>query len=352
MTDQFTTANAFPENPLVSPNPGMYPFPVTSSILSPLHLAQFLQTRYNLSRNTSCQLLRAGINHSYLVTDGSVKAVFRVYSLNWRTENEISEELKLLRLINEGGIPVSYPLPDKTGVFIQPLQAPEGARFGVLFSFAQGEKQLTFSADLHAEMGRIMARFHQLTHNLTLQRVIYTPQILLVDSLEQLSRFLPGESEEMQFMRNMQPYLLNEFTKIDSTQTRQGSVHLDIWFDNLTIDKNDAITLFDFDFCGNGMLCCDLAYYILQIHSTEADEQEFRKKKDSFLGGYESVTKISDEEKRLLPMLGVSIYFFYLGVQSQRFDDYSSVFLNELYLKRFISLRVKRWADFNRLNTK
>ncbi|GAB2578461.1 phosphotransferase [Spirosoma areae] len=328
----------------------MATFPVSSSILSTTHLAQFIQPKYSLSSNTTCQLLKAGINHSYLVTDGPAKAIFRLYSLNWRTQVDISEELKLLKLLNENGIPVSYPIADNTGNFIQVIDAPEGKRFGVLFSFAEGEKRLTFSADLHDKLGQIMARFHQLTHNLTLNRVTYTPQIMLLEPLEQLTKFLPAESEEMRFMQETQHYLLNQFSTIKASSVRQGVVHLDIWFDNLNIAKDDTITLFDFDFCGNGLLAYDIAYYLLQLHSTEPNEQEFSYKKERFLAGYESITPVSDEEKQLLPMLGVSIYFFYLGVQCQRFDNYSSVFLNELYLRRFINLRVKRWFDFNGLH--
>ncbi|AKD58650.1 phosphotransferase [Spirosoma radiotolerans] len=324
-------------------------FPVTSSILSSAHLGQFLQKKYGLRDNTSCQLLKAGVNHSYLVTDGTQKAIFRIYSLNWRTETEVREELRLLTLLQENGLPVSYPLADVAGTFIQELDAPEGKRFGVLFSFAEGEKLLTFSEELHSTIGQIMARFHQLTHNLKLNRVSYTPQLMLVDSLAFVKPFLPADSAEMNFLYTTQRYLLDEFSKIDRTKTREGIVHLDIWFDNLNINKENQVTLFDFDFCGSGLQCIDIAYYILQIHSTETDEAEFRKKKESFLAGYESVTKISEEEQNLLPMLGLSVYFFYLGVQCQRFDNWSNVFLNELHLKRLINLRVKRWADFNKI---
>ncbi|SFD34073.1 phosphotransferase enzyme family protein [Spirosoma endophyticum] len=330
----------------------MPPFPVSSSILSTTHLTQFLQEKYKLSPDATCRLLKAGVNHSYLVTNGAAKSIFRIYSLNWRSKKEIEEELRLLNQVNEGGIPVSYPLADVAGTYIQELQAPEGKRFGVLFSFAEGEKLLTYSEELHYKMGTIMARFHQLTQNLTLERVTYTPQIMLVDSLEYLKPFLPSESEEMQFMHNTQRFLLDELAKIESQEIRQGLVHLDIWFDNLNIADNDKITLFDFDFCGNAMQCYDLGYYILQIHSTEADEKDYVAKRASFLAGYESVSKISDEEMRLLPMLGLCVYFFYLGVQCQRFDDWSNVFVNELYLKRFITLRVKRWADFNKMQIK
>ncbi|MVM31648.1 phosphotransferase [Spirosoma sp. HMF4905] len=327
----------------------MQPFPVSSSILSKTHLAQFLQNQYSLGPTTSCQLLKAGVNHSYLVTDGSAKSIFRVYSLDWRTKTEIGEEIKLLNLLQENGLPVSYPIADASGVFIQELNASEGKRFGVLFSFAEGEKLLTFSEELHGKLGQIMAQFHQLTHNLKLERETYTPQVLLVDPIEKLKSFLPEETPEFQFMRTAQQYMLDEFVRIDQSEIREGGVHLDIWFDNLNIARDGTITIFDFDFCGNGLLCLDIAYYILQIHSTETDLAEFNKKKESFLRGYESITKISDEEKRLLPMLAESIYFFYIGVQCERFDNWSNTFLNEMYLKRFINLRVKRWFDFNEL---
>jgi len=329
----------------------MHTFPVLSSTLSVTHLNQFLQENYGFGEASSCRLLRAGINHTYLVTDGTQKAVFRVYSLNWRTETEIREELRLLTLLQENGLPVSYPIPDEQGNYVQAFNAPEGKRFGVLFSFAGGEKQLTLSTETHYRIGEIMARFHQLTHNLTLQRPAYTTNRLLTDSVEKLKPFLAAETDEMTFMLSAQEYLRTEFANINEQEVRRGVVHLDIWFDNLNITSDGTITLFDFDFCGNGILALDIAYYILQIHSTEPDEADYHTKKNSFLLGYESITPISHEEKRLLPMLAESVYFFYVGVQCERFDNYSSIFLNDVYLKRFINLRLKRWFDFNALHT-
>ena len=107
-----------------------------------------------------------------------------------------------------------------------------------------------------------------------------------------------------------QQYLLDNINKADITQMRSGSVHLEIWFDNINITKDGQITIFDFDFCGNGWLCYDIAYYILQLHSTEKDVTQCDLKVESFLKGYHSLTHITDEERRILPMLGVSLYFF------------------------------------------
>ena len=323
----------------------MEKFPVTSSILSASHIGVLVAKKYGLVGDVSCTLLKTGINHSYLIEQVAVKFIFRLYTLNWRSDLEINEEIRLLNMLKENG--VSFPLMDVDDSYIQYLEAPEGIRQGVLFSFAEGDKQLNFSADLHLKVGEKMAKIHQATLNLQLERVTYTPKIVLKDSFLNLQKFLTADSDESIWMVSAQQYLLDEINKADVTQLRSGAVHLDIWFDNMNITKDGQITIFDFDFCGNGWLCYDIAYYILQLHSTEKDISQRDLKVEYFLRGYESVTKITDEERRILPILGVSLYFFYLGIQCQRYDNWSNVFLNETYLKRFINLLVRKYFEEN-----
>ncbi len=327
-------------------------FPVTNSNLSATHIGLFLQGKYSLSKDTKCQLIKAGINDTYLVTDNSDKFVFRVYSLDWRSKMEIDEEIKLLNQLKENTISISYPLSDNESNYIQTLSAPEGDRFAVLFTFASGEKQHIISEETHFQIGQLIARLHKITHNQKLNRIDYTPEVILIDSLKKVSAFLKSNTAEMDFMKSAQKYLLKEFENANITEIRQGVVHLDIWFDNLNITNDNKVTIFDFDFCGNGLLCFDIAYYILQLHNIEKYEaKDYQPKVDSFIKGYESITPISTEEKRLIPMLGVSLYFFYLGVQCQRYDNWSNSFLSENYLKRFINELVKRYYDIYQLGT-
>lgn len=325
-------------------------FPVTSSNLSAAHLGLFLQEKYSLSKNANCQIIKAGVNHTYLVIDNLEKFIFRIYSLNWRSRDEIAEEIKLLNQLKENNISISYPIKDKENNYIQTLNAPEGDRFAVLFTYASGEKLHIISKETHFQIGKLMAQIHKITHNLHLNRIEYTPEIVLIDSLKKISSFLAGNSDEMIFMKSAQTFLLEAFAKANVSKIRQGVVHLDIWFDNLNVSTDQKVTLFDFDFCGNGWLCFDIAYYILQLHNIEKYEaSDYQPKVDYFLQGYESITPISIEEKRLLPMLGVSLYFFYLGVQCQRYDNWSNSFLSENYLKRFINGLVKKYFDIYKL---
>jgi Ser/Thr protein kinase RdoA (MazF antagonist) len=325
-------------------------FPVSNSTLASEHIALFVKDKYKLGEAVTASILKTGISDTYLIIDDTHKYIFRVYSLNWRTETEIAEEIRLLNLLKENSIPVSYAIADTTSIYVQHLQSPEGLRFGVMFSFAKGQKMLNIPAALHYETGRIMASMHRVTHNLQLERVTYTPAVLLTDSLEQLKKFLPDDTEEMVFMQSLQACLHETFSQSDMNSLRKGIVHLDIWFDNLVINNNTDITLFDFDFCGNGWLLLDIAYYILQLYSTEKDENEYNLKRERFFKGYESITVISNKEKSLLPAAGVSLYFFYLGIQCSRYDNWSNIFLNEIYLKRFINLLIKKWVNFHNLD--
>nr|WP_295925181.1 phosphotransferase [uncultured Dyadobacter sp.] len=327
-------------------------FPVTNSNLSPFHLGLFVQEHYFPGLPVGCRILKTGISDTYLVDTPDKKYIFRVYSLHWRTTTEISEELRLLQHLSNQGISVSFPIADLQNTFIHSLAAPEGERFAVLFSFAEGEKVLNLDAETHFRIGQLMARMHLLTENFPLQRVTYTGKELLVESLVQLGRFLPKDTEEMRYMETVQEYLLAELMNADQNQLRKGAVHLDLWFDNMNVTPEGDVTFFDFDFCGNGWLCMDLAYYVLQIHSTEKEEAVCLHKTAEFMKGYESVSPLSGEEKRLIPMLGICLYFFYLGIQSRRYDDWSNVFLNEIYLKRFINLLLKKYFDYHQLGQK
>lgn len=320
-------------------------FTVINSTIAPADIAKFVHETYSLSPDITCKLIKTGINHTYRIDSHGEAFVFRIYSYNWRTREEIEEELSLLQLLKKHGISVSYPIKDHSQNYIQTIDAPEGLRFAVLFSYATGHKVHNYSQEVHFEIGKMMAHMHTLTAGLEQKRVTYTADILLNQPLGRIRQFLPDETDEMQFLLATRTILEKELLGADTSLLRKGVVHLDIWFDNLNISDGNKVTLFDFDFCGNGWLCLDIAYYILQLHQTEKDERLRAEKMAAFYNGYESVEKISEEEKRLLPTLGVCLYYFYLGVQCQRFENWSNTFLNDVYLKRFTSILIKGYYE-------
>jgi Ser/Thr protein kinase RdoA (MazF antagonist) len=323
-------------------------FPVTESTLSANHIGQFLQNKYDLSEKTECKLFRTGMNHLYMVTDGERRFVFRVYTFNWRTKLEVGEELRLLLHLKQNNLPTTYPLADKTNEFIQEFNSPEGKRYGVLFSFAKGTKTALFTPETSYFIGQALAKIHKTTEGFQINRVKYDTKVLLIDSIEKAKLFFSKPSEEIRFLEQTAVFLQNEFDKTDSNRVRQGAVHLDVWFDNMHFTSDNEITIFDFDFCGNGWLCFDISYFLFQLYTTNQNEADYQVKAENFLKGYETVTGITDEEKRILPFACLAIMTFYISIQCEKYETWSNIFLNEDHLKRFVGT-LKRWATYNKL---
>ena len=323
----------------------MQTFPVSSSHLSANHLSKYLSTTYHFLENNDCVFIKPGINDTYIVSTQNKKYVFRVYSYNWHSKLEIKEELRFLTLLKDKGITVSYPIVDKDESFIQDFNAPEGIRYGVLFSFAVGDKKAVVSATMHFKIGSVMGHLHDVSQNLSLQRIIYNEYHLINLPFQRIQSFLSSNTQESGWLREIRKKLIQEFSKFDHSQLRKGVIHLDIWQDNLVIDKAENITLFDFDFCGNGWLCIDLAYYQLQLYLIEKDEKVRAEKWASFLAGYESVIKINAEERRILPFIGVALYIFYLGNMCYRYANWSNFFVTESYVKQYIERRIKWYYE-------
>ncbi|RAU82465.1 phosphotransferase [Pontibacter arcticus] len=320
--------------------------PVISSILSPDYLAAFFVLQYSFGENATCKILKTGINHTYLLSTSTAKFVLRVYYHGWRTESEITEELTLLNFLTEHGISVAYPIRDREGKYINQLKAPEGDRFAVLFSYADGETIRVPSEEVSYQLGTAMAKMHQLTVNKPIHRKAYNAASLVSWALQEARNHFDAPSEEMQYFERADAKVLAVFEQADAAALRYGIVHLDLWYENMKIRNGTDITIFDFDNCGNGWLFLDMAYSLMTLYRNESNKENFESKRESFYKGYELVTPISAEEKRLIPYGGLAIWLHYTGIHVQRFNDFSNQFLSPEFLKYWMQT-VNQWMKYN-----
>lgn len=318
-------------------------FPVLQSTLSPSHLAHWIATQYGWDQ-VRCQVLKTTMNHTYRVQAAEQKAVLRVYAHAHRSELEISEELRVLQLLHEAGLAVSYPIATSDGRLVQLLPAPEGPRAAVLFSFAEGAKLRFLSPELSRQIGVLMGKFHQIGSGRSLRRISYTSQVLVDRAIQALQDRFPESIAELEYMRACTVPIAGMFDA--RTALQQGIVHLDLWYDNMSIDAQGQICLFDFDNLGNGPLVLDLGYYCMQLFFIEADKADYERKKAAFLEGYQSVMAVSDAELQWIPYAGLAIWLHYLGLQAERFDYSGNLFVSANYIKMYLG-RAKEWLAYN-----
>lgn len=319
----------------------MTTFPVNVSTLSPTELGVFIRYRYDLEASYCCKLFRTGINHTYFISNTENTYVVRVYSYNWRSKAEIIEEIELLNLLKKNNLNVSYPIEDKNGQFVQEVNAPEGVRHIVLFSFAKGEKVRFLTKETCFSIGLLMAKIHNLTSDKIIDRFYYDHKSLLELPYEYLKPFFSENLPEMEYIKEIGDF----FQKTDFKNTRNGIVHMDIWYDNMAVNNENDIKIFDFDFCGNGPQILDVGYFSKQLFHIETDKEIYQLKMKHFLDGYQSVRPLTATELELIPKAGLAVFIFYLGVQAQRFD-WSNVFLSENYLKMVFVARLKSWIEY------
>lgn len=322
-------------------------FPATESTLSATHLGEYLRTKYSFSHSSICRLFRTGMNHLYIIADGDTKFVFRVYTHGWRSREEILEEVRLLLHFRDNNVPVSYPIPDCSGEYVQQLDAIEGLRVGVLYSYAPGRKVPLFSADYAYRAGMVMGRMHSSAQNMELQRMVYDHETLVEQSLRTVQSFFGSDNEDVQFLVKAGAHLQQRLFPIVN-KMRHGAVHLDIWFDNMHFDDAGQITLFDFDFCGSGPQAIDIGYFLYQLYSTNFASGGYEEKASAFLRGYREVCTLTDEEQSLLADFALATLLYYIGIQCAKYDTWSNIFLNEDHLRRYVG-SVKRWLSFNKI---
>ena len=322
----------------------MTTFPIITSTLSQTELGKFITEKYQLEECFDCKLFRTGVNHTYFLLSTHKKYVVRVYCYNWRTKVEIQQELELLNLLKNNNLSVSYPILDKEGNLIQEINAPEGLRYVVLFTFAEGEKMRFMTNETCFVIGSMMAKIHNITATKKIDRVNYNSDVLLNKAYEHLNLFFSDDLSEMKYLKQITSKMSKNFEDNNLLENQKGIVHLDIWYDNLSVNKENEITIFDFDNCGNGHLILDVGYFCKQLFFIESDKNEYEIKVESFLNGYRKERSLSEKELKLIPEAGASIFVFYLGVQAQRFD-WSNIFLTENYLKMFVG-RIKNWLEY------
>lgn len=118
-----------------------------------------------------------------------------------------------------------------------------------------------------------------------------------------------------------------------------------MWYDNIAITNENKVTVFDFDFFGNGPLILDIAYFCKHLFIIEPDKETYNKKTQAFINGYQSINTLSQQELDIIPHAAAAVFIFYLGVQSQRFD-WSNIFLSENYLKMYVG-RIQSWMEYH-----
>lgn len=309
-------------------------FPATYSTLCPLALATLLAERYPLEM-VRCTFLVRGVGDTYLVESSQGRFILRVYRSIHRSLTHVQAEVGLLLALKQAGVSVSCPIADLMEEPIQRLQAVEGTRYGVLFTYAPGEAARVLSSSQLYNFGQEMARLHQISSTITLpgERWHLDMDTTLFNPLQRLESVFGEDRENYLWLQKVARQVEKKISEINTKDFLTGYCHFDLLPKNMHFEENE-VTFFDFDFMGYGWLVYDLVCFwqhlALEVYAGRMTQQAFEETYAIFLKSYQTGYQISKQELDLVPYLSLNWWLFYMGFHTTHDQFYSFIQPNQL----------------------
>lgn len=311
-------------------------FPTRYSTFSAQALAKFIQEQYGFS-GVRCQYKMRGVSDTYEIWTDTGSYILKIFRPMHRTTEELQGELAFLQYLLEKNIRIAAPVKDLGGNALQSFQAIEGIRHGILYNYAPGRPIIDQTDAEIIGSAQYLATFHQQTEGLTIpyNRQEYTLQSMLHDPLQAIRPAYEqfGLTEEYAKLEQAAGECLKAFEQLDIAQFSKGYCHYDYMPKNWHHDEDGNMTLFDFDFAGDGWLMNDIASYAVYVTLLTSDSDEGKRRLKLFMDEYSKLRPIHPEELKALPHLGLLFILFYLKYQYENFEDHTNFYFGPRFLR-------------------
>lgn len=315
-------------------------FPAAYSTLCPAALATLISEKYGIE-NVQCKLLVRGVGDTYLVESEDTRFILRVYRSSHRSLAHIKEEVRFLQALKEAHVSVSYPITGVAGEAILALNAIEGERHAVLFSYAAGRVVRTLNKDQLRILGNEMAKFHNVSSRFKVEyeRWSFDPETTVFMPLEKLKTVFTDNPEDYEWLQSIAIQIKQRLSKSEVSAFSKGYCHFDFLPKNFHFDQ-DTVTFFDFDFMGYGWLVNDIMTFwqhlILEAFAGRITHKELQEAYRIFLEGYREYRSVSEQELAWGPYLAIGFWLFYMGFHTTH--DQFSVFSQSPHIKFYVGI--------------
>lgn len=223
--------------------------------LDPERLARILTEAYPIG-GARCKLEYSFVNDIYLVVTPAERHVLKVYRRNRRSPGEIAWEGDLVQHLKVRGAPVAGVLARRDGGVVTRLDMGEESCYALMFAYAPGAKPVTpFTTDLYHQVGRAAGLFHAAAEDFTSPHPRSSMGLLaLMD--EPLKAMRPTLMQmgngHWEYASKLAVRLRAALTDLASQGLDWGVCHQDLTLDNVHVDTDGTVTIFDLDSAAPG----------------------------------------------------------------------------------------------------
>ena len=257
--------------------------------------ADFLQA-LDLGQLQSLKACSGGIeNTNYFVDTDSGEYVLTLFER--LSFEQLPFYLQLMKHLAEQGIPVPNPAPDKNGKILHRLKGKPAAVVNKL----RGASELAPTLAHCTRVGTMLARMHLAGHDFKLHQPnlrglhwwnTTLPTILPHVSTGQRSLLL-GELAYQNHVASSSAY----------KALPTGTVHADLFRDNVMFESGELTGFFDFYFAGCDTFLFDMGVCLNDWCIDLPTGQHDAARADAFLTAYQAVRPLTAQERTLLPAM-------------------------------------------------
>lgn len=323
------------------------PFPVQRSLLVEDALAESVLSRYDLPGGAHCRFWQRGINDSYLVESGGNRYVLRVSPARWRSREHVLAEMRLLRYLGQRSLIVPQPVEQREGMVVQTLNAPEGPRHAVLFTFVPGSGLSGEPTEDQARRyGRAIARFHQVTEDYPTDHDAwcFEPEDTIDRPLACLEPLFAGHRGDYDELLAWSFDLRRVTETLPRTPPAYGLCHGDVNNGNFQIIDEQDWALIDFEYLGYGPRIFDIATYVNNQLFATGQTAQTGNLVEAFLDGYASLRTLSAAEREALPSFVVLRQLWLLGIGARNLPNIGYRMFGQWAFERVMPM-LRQWIE-------
>lgn len=309
-------------------------FPVMYSMLSSDALGHWVEGQFDVGPVTTCQMLGRGLNDTYIVVTENRRYILRVYRTPWRSQQDVNYEVDVLDFLVQHGVSVSSPIKNRDGEWTSAVQAPEGVRPVVLFTYSEGTRA-RLDATISYEYGRIVAQIHQVTDAFVpaydrSQHLSLDLKHLIDEPLRILTPAMAASGGDVAYV---QAWVRTIHERLPVAEMEFGFCHGDVhdWNAHWNGCK---LTMFDFDCCGPGYRTYDLAVFLWNLKTNYKGRET--ENWVPFVDGYRAVRPLSDMQLQLIPWLVAARRIWLAGLYLSNEDVWGTSMVNEDFFRSFV----------------
>lgn len=293
-----------------------------------------------------CELWNRGVSDVYRVEHRGKRFYLKLYRHGWRTRAEIQGEVDLLRFLGRRDIRVVRPIRSRVGAFVEPVDAPEGRRYAVLFSEVEGVMP-EFNVENSRKYGLMAGTVHNATDLLphTVKRPYLKIDHLAREPLRSIHFFLSRRPRDLAYLTRLSGDLaVAVSTLLPASAPEFGMCHGDLTFGNVRRNGRSQLTLFDFDCSGYGWRAYDVAVF-LQSRQHEFSRRAIAsrmKQWNAFMDGYHAVRRLSGKELQAVNLFVPLRQIWQLGMHTNRLEHVGSRSMHEARFERHLEF-IRNW---------